>query len=98
MVCNWLLVIVKHNTLAYRVEIGDNSRVKDHVHPSSLSPGHRVRYTSDYNTESAGNETLIYVEPEHPKPTPKISIKLIPSNPLHSATKSLRDAFANWNP
>ena len=62
--------------------------MKDQVHRSSLSSGHRVRYTNNYHTETAGNGRLIYIEPEHPKPKPSVSIKLIPPNPLHSASKS----------
>jgi hypothetical protein len=72
--------------------------MKDQVHPAPLFSDHRLRYTNDYHTESAGNETPIYVEPEQPKPTPKISIKLIPTNPIYSASKSLKDAFDNWDP
>jgi hypothetical protein len=69
--------------------------ITERVVPSDLSPGHRIRYTNNYHTESAGNETLVYTEPkEHPKP--KVSIKLVPSNPIYSASKSLKDAFAAW--
>jgi hypothetical protein len=72
--------------------------ITERVVPSTLSHGHRVRYTNDYTTEAAPNETVIYVEPEHRKPKPTVSMKLVPSNPIHSATKSLRDAFAAWDP
>jgi hypothetical protein len=53
---------------------------------------------NDYHTESAGNETLIYIEPEYPKPKPTVSIKLIPTNPIYSASQSLKDALTTGIP